>query len=158
MGLSSTLTALPPFGFSIGVCWPIRPFELRNRPRTRIFQRLIFCLVTRGENVETILHTIENWAELQQMDSRIHFDLVAGKVLSERLQREVPSFVNVVLVPTDFQPPKAIYKARALEFARIDRQLTSKDWVLHLDEETQVDEYAIRRSAHTLATFMDRSS
>lgn len=39
---------------------------------------------------------------------------------------------------------KAKYKARALALFRIHWQLTSEDWVLHLDEETFVDWHALR--------------
>ena len=144
MGLSSTLTALPPFGYAIGICWPIRPFELGSKPKARTFKRLILCLVTRGENVQTILHTIANWPELNQLDSRIRFQIVVDMALTRGLQKKVPEFVEIVLVPQGFRPPKAKYKARALEYARIYQKLTSKDWVLHLDEETQVDEYAVK--------------
>lgn len=122
----------------------MRPFELREKPKTRTFKRLILCLVTRGENVQTILHTIENWLELSQMDPRIHFQIVIDRALTGELKKHIPEFVDVLLVPGTFSPPKAKYKARALEFARISQKLTSDDWILHLDEETQTDEYAVR--------------
>lgn len=37
-----------------------------------------------------------------------------------------------------------MYKARALEYFRIRAQLGPEDWVLHLDEETLIDEHCIR--------------
>ncbi len=46
-------------------------------------------------------------------------------------------------VPKSFSPPKAKYKARALEYFRTHIKLTSRDWVLHLDEETFIDAYGI---------------
>ncbi|TID19143.1 glycosyltransferase family 2 protein [Venturia nashicola] len=144
LGLSSTLTSLPPFGYAIAICWPIRSFELVSKPKIRQFDRLFFCLVTRGENVDTILCTIENWPKLRQVNSRIRFQIIIDREIREELKRQVPDFVEVLLVPKDFAPPKAMYKARALEFARLAQQLTSDDWVLHLDEETQLDEFAVR--------------
>lgn len=144
LGLSSTLTSLPPFGYAIAICWPIRPFELRGKPKIRKLDRLFSCLVTRGENVDTILHTIENWPELRRVDSRIRFQIIVDQELREELEKNVPDFVEVLLVPKSFAPPKARYKARALEYARLAQNLTSDDWVLHLDEETQLDEFAVK--------------
>ena len=71
---------------------------------------------------------------------------------SPTLAKGVPDFVNVILVPGNFQPPKAKYKARALEYARMTMELRSEDWVLHLDEETQVDAFAAR----TCLDFVER--
>lgn len=94
--------------------------------------------------MDTILHTIENWPELRQLDSRIRFQIIVDQELREELKRKVPDFVELLLVPRKFSPPKAKYKARALEYARIAQQLNSHDWVLHLDEETQIDEFAVK--------------
>ena len=47
-------------------------------------------------------------------------------------------------MPPSYKPPKALYKARALEYARLRQSLGPEDWVLHLDEETTVDSYAVK--------------
>lgn len=53
--------------------------------------------------------------------------------------------MQVHSVPEDFSPPEAKYKARALEYFRLIQELTPADWILHLDEETNMDEHAIRQ-------------
>lgn len=55
-------------------------------------------------------------------------------------RQALPSFVQIVVVPSAFTPSKAKYKARALEYYRRNQQLGSGDWVLHLDEESMIDE------------------
>ena len=46
--------------------------------------------------------------------------------------------------PPTFRPKRALYKARALEWFRKSIALHDDDWVLHLDEETVVDEHNIK--------------
>jgi hypothetical protein len=152
LGISSLLASSIPFGYAIGICWPTRPFENRGKPKTRTFQHLRICLVSKGENVQTVLNTIENWAELRSIDERLVFHVILDQGLSPSLARGIPDFVDVILVPRDFQPPKAKYKARALEYARVAMNLGPEDWVLHLDEETQIDAYAVQ----TCLEFVER--
>lgn len=59
-------------------------------------------------------------------------------------QAALPDFVNVVSAPASFQPAHAKYKGRALEWCRLHWKLSELDWVLHLDEETEIDEYLVQ--------------
>ncbi|CRL30484.1 unnamed protein product [Penicillium camemberti] len=60
------------------------------------------------------------------------------------VQAALPDFVNVVNVPASFQPAHAKYKGWALEWCRLHWKLSELDWVLHLDEETEIDEYLVQ--------------
>lgn len=51
--------------------------------------------------------------------------------------------VDMVRVPYEFQPQKAKHKARALEFFRRHVNFGEDDWILHLDEETMVDDHCV---------------
>lgn len=51
--------------------------------------------------------------------------------------------VRVETTPRDFAPQKARFKARSLDYLRFALQLQPQDWVLHLDEESTVDEHAL---------------
>lgn len=51
--------------------------------------------------------------------------------------------VRVETTPRDFVPQKARFKARSLTYLRLALHLQPQDWVLHLDEESTVDEHAL---------------
>ncbi|KAJ3339008.1 hypothetical protein HDU91_001082 [Kappamyces sp. JEL0680] len=55
--------------------------------------------------------------------------------------------LNHVMTPSSFKSPKGIakYKARALEYFRLHKQLNDYDWCLHLDEESVIDGESLRR-------------
>jgi hypothetical protein len=90
------------------------------------------------------LNTIANWDELRHIDSRICFHIILDNSLPHALVGHIPDFVEILFVPPSFKPPKALYKARALEYARLGHSLGPEDWVLHLDEETTIDAYAVK--------------
>ena len=78
-----------------------------------------------------------------------HSDRVSLHVLTEErnagnFYRMFRSHVSVHAVPAEFRALKAKYKARSLEWFRQNMPVYDDDWVLHLDEETIVDEYAIK--------------
>ena len=59
-------------------------------------------------------------------------------------RQALPSFIHVCEVPSDFVTKRAKYKARALEYFRQYANLDHDDWVLHLDEESNIDEKVIK--------------
>ncbi|OCL13070.1 glycosyltransferase family 2 protein [Glonium stellatum] len=152
LGAPTHLSQIFPFGYALGVCWPINPFEYRKKPKTRAFKSLRLCLVTKGDNAQTVLNTIANWDELRHIDPRICFHVILDNSLPQALVGRIPDFIEILFVPPSFRPPKALYKARALEYARIAQSLGPDDWVLHLDEETTVDPFAIK----TCLNFIER--
>ena len=81
----------------------------------------------------------------QRVHNKLSFHIVTEEAKVEGFREKFAANKDVQLtaVPTDFSPQRAKYKARALEYFRIASNLTVKDWVLHLDEETFVDAYAL---------------
>jgi hypothetical protein len=78
---------------------------------------------------------------LEDLDPRIKLCIVTDEpndVLFKGLA------VDVVATPDAFKPLKARYKARALEWFRLASKLHDDDWVLHLDEETIIDEHTVK--------------
>jgi len=78
---------------------------------------------------------------LQQLDSRVKFTIVTDH---PHEQSYMHLGVHLIGTPSSFQPPKALYKARALEWFRLQAKLDDDEWVLHLDEETIVDDHTIQ--------------
>lgn len=80
---------------------------------------------------------------LQQLDSRVELCIATD-------QPHEKSFLHlglaVIGTPASFTPKKALYKARALEWFRLQVQLYDDDWILHLDEETVVDAHTVKAS------------
>jgi len=111
-----------------------------SKPKVRSWDHLYITLVTKGTNAETVKRSAASMRHLQLLDSRITFIVLTDE------GSPVASFelgVKIVVVPKAFSPPIAKYKARALEYFRINQRLTDRDWVLHLDEETAVDSHCV---------------
>lgn len=86
---------------------------------------------------------------LQQLDSRVKFSIVTDQPHEQSFSN---LGVNVFSAPASFKPPKALYKARALEWFRLQAKLDDNDWVLHLDEETIVDDHTIKACLNFVET------
>jgi len=78
---------------------------------------------------------------LQQYDSRITISICTDQAYEHCFKG---LGVNVVATPNSFRPLKARYKARALQWFARSSHLGSTDWVLHLDEESIVDEHTVK--------------
>lgn len=74
----------------------------------------------------------------------MHFHVVVDGENGGRFRDVLPSYVHVDEVPRSFRPANARYKARVLEYFRRSQNLGNDDWVLHLDEEAEVDGDVIR--------------
>ena len=125
---------------------PPRPDRYRNQPKVRNFSRLLICLASKGDNVDAVERTVRSMHGWQQVHKKISFHIVTEEPKAQAFYQRFAKDddVEVVAVPVGFSAKKAKYKARALEYARSHFQLTSSDWVLHLDEETFVDAYALK--------------
>ena len=90
---------------------------------------------------KAIHRSVDNVQMLQALDPRISCAVVTdeGSNLGDMAGQ-----VHVVTVPESFAPPKAKHKARALEYFRLHSKLGSEDWVLHLDEETIINDHCIK--------------
>ncbi|KAJ6191594.1 hypothetical protein N7519_001615 [Penicillium mononematosum] len=135
------LGQLPPYSILWGLCLPMQPFAYKKSPKGRYFRELKVCLVTKGTNMQTVLNSIKPWHNCKHYQN-ITFHVVLDS--ADGSQVALPGFVNVVNVPASFQPAHAKYKGRALEWCRLHWKLSELDWVLHLDEETEIDEYLVK--------------
>jgi hypothetical protein len=98
----------------------------------RRLDRLVLCLVTKGTNPEVVRRTYLRLLPL--CGPRVELCVVTDRPL------DVPH----LLVPADFRPRHARYKARALEYFRQQQHFGPGDWVLHLDEESVLDAHGLQ--------------
>ena len=98
------------------------------------------------------MDSVASWKELFQLDTRIRFHVVLDGGNPDPLYQGIPPFVQVDVVPAAYTPQSAAYKARVLEYFRTNYDLHDDAWVLHLDEETQLDVCAVK----TVLNFIER--
>ncbi|KAJ9386718.1 CAZyme family GT2 [Paecilomyces variotii] len=153
--LPLVLTQRPPYAALWGLLLPARPFAYARSPKRRSFRSIRICLVTKGTNFQTVINSTASWHNLRHYPQLI-FDVLVDAPETDRFRKALPHFINVYRVPDakSFQANFARHKARALEWYRIQCQLTAEDWVLHLDEETELDDFAIQ----TCIDFIERGS
>ncbi|KAI0147078.1 glycosyltransferase like family 2-domain-containing protein [Xylariaceae sp. FL1272] len=127
------------------IFWPTKPLRIRQQPTKRSFTRLLICIVTKGDNVEIVNQSVRAAQDLcSTIDPRISLHVLTEEDKVKRFSN-LRSDVSVHGCPKDFQPQKAKYKARSLEWFRITMSIEDNDWILHIDEETSIDEYLVRR-------------
>lgn len=105
--------------------------------------------------LQTLLRSAFQWHALRRLDARVCFHILTDDNSAAKLIRErAPLFVSCDVVPATYRPANARYKARALEWFRCHWKVSKDDWVLHLDEETMIDEYALQ----TCIDFIERGT
>lgn len=104
----------------------------------RNLRKLHILIVSRGFNAISTRRTVAH-ALRSVGDAKTEVVLLIDEPCNERFE---DIGIRVVIVPKSFTA-KAKYKARALEYFRITANLGPDDWVLHLDEETLVDQETI---------------
>lgn len=102
--------------------------------------------------MQTVLTSTSHWSRLKHPSLQFHVLVDGGNGL--KFKEALPSYIHIDDVPDSFKPKNAKYKARALEFFRQKHNLTKNDWVLHLDEESEIDEYVIE----TCLDFIERGT
>lgn len=149
------LLQMPPFGQLLGLCLPMRPNKFADKPRTRRLGTLHVCLVTKGTNVSTAVNSVRCWDNLSQRENpSVKFHVLLDSETSDELEQQLPSYVVVDKVPENFSVKKAKYKARAQEYFRLKYKFSKEDWVLHLDEESEMDDRALQ----TTLDFIERGT
>ena len=115
----------------LGLCLPHRRESNLAKYPLRELGTLYICLVTKGTNQKIVENSY--WLMKSLESERVRLRVVSDRPLN----------VPHLLVPKSFQTKFAKYKARALEFFRLETQLKDNDWVLHLDEESVIDPQGI---------------
>ncbi len=92
---------------------------------------------------QAVHRSLRSVKDLGQVDDRVTFHLLTTADKVAHFQRLLDTPVCLEEVPADFRPSKARFKARSLEWFRLSRRLCDSDWVLHLDEETIIDQCAL---------------
>ncbi|PYH97045.1 hypothetical protein BO71DRAFT_319466 [Aspergillus ellipticus CBS 707.79] len=149
------LLQMPPCGNTLGLCLPMRPNKFSQGPKTRSLGTLYVCLVTKGVNAQTVLNSARCWDTLAQRGHpSVRFHVLIDHDNLEDFPRLLPSYVTIDQVPEVVPVKRARYKARALEYFRQKYNFGKEDWVLHLDEESQIDDRAMR----TTLDFIERGT
>lgn len=130
---------------ALGSLVATRPFRISRQPVKRSFNRLLICLVTRGDQKEIVHRSITSMQDVckKHADDRVSLHVVVEERNAGHFDGLFHDHVRIHAVPAEFRALKAKYKARSLEWFRRNMPVYDDDWVLHLDEETIVDEYAI---------------
>ncbi|KAL4878172.1 glycosyl transferase family group 2-domain-containing protein [Aspergillus karnatakaensis] len=152
MNIFFLIAQFPPYASVWGMCLPLRPRENKENPKSRTFKTLRVCLVTKGTNFDTVIKSTKHWDNLQHPQIQFHALVDSGN--GSKFEGHLPSYINIDDVPDSFEVKNAKYKARALEFFRRKHNLTKEDWVLHLDEESEIDDYVIE----TCLDFIERGN
>ncbi|KAJ3053400.1 hypothetical protein HK097_004376 [Rhizophlyctis rosea] len=108
-----------------------------DMPKRRV-DNLYILTVTKGDNRDAVYRAWNAHKHLERLHPcvRIH-------VLTDE-----PYFfenINCYTCPKSFRTANSKYKARALEWYRQTMRYTQYDWVLHLDEESVIDDESVRR-------------
>ena len=112
---------------------------VRDKKKARRVDNLYILTVTKGDNKEAVMRAWNAHKHLEALDPcvRVH-------VLTDE-----PHFfdnINCFTCPKSFQTARSKYKARALEWYRQTMRYTEYDWVLHLDEESVIDDHSVMQT------------
>ncbi|KAJ3135984.1 hypothetical protein HK101_004053 [Irineochytrium annulatum] len=124
-----------------GLIMPYRTPKFLNFEKEGVKKRrldnLYILTVTKGSNPEAVYRA---WNAHKHLE-RLH-PCVRVHVLTDE-----PYFfenINCYTCPKSFVAGNSKYKARALEWYRRTMRFTEHDWVLHLDEESVIDDESVR--------------
>ena len=114
------------------------------RPINRM---ICWRIVTAGKNIDVVLSTIRRCQS--EMAETPLAPYVIGVVIDEctnvALLPGEDADVRIIVVPREYVTPNnSRFKARALHYAILNSQITDTAWIVHLDEETQPTQSAIK--------------
>ncbi|HZV53159.1 MAG TPA: glycosyltransferase family 2 protein [Candidatus Dormibacteraeota bacterium] len=116
---------------------PAPALELRSIP-----QRVCFRIVSRGQNRDVLRETVENLLEV--MGVLPLFSYAVEVVTDLAVAWPAPRHVHFLCVPAGYRTRSgARHKARALQYALEVSPVAPSDWLVHLDEETQLTPSAV---------------
>lgn len=124
---------------------------------------IYFRLVTRGKNLRAVKHTVRNVCKTMESfnkDQQHTVKYIVEVVADEMKPSMKEVFVNdqqkqvirVLEVPDSYATKNdARFKARALHYAVEHSHARESDWILHLDEESQIDKSTVLGIIHFMA-------
>jgi beta-1,4-mannosyltransferase len=114
------------------------------RPTNRM---ICWRIVTAGKNIDVVLSTIRRCqAEMARTSLAPYvIEVVIDPCRNVALLPVEDVDVRVIVVPREYVTPNnSRFKARALHYALLNSQISETAWVVHLDEETQPTQSAIK--------------
>ena len=124
----------------IGLMLPLRTPKCVTRDlySARRVDNLYILTVTKGDNRDAVMRAWEAHRHLELLDPciRVHVLTDEPNHFDE---------INCFTCPRAFKTGNSKYKARALEWYRQTMGYTEFDWILHLDEESVIDDESVRR-------------
>ena len=123
-----------------GLALPLRTpkFVTRDASKARRVDNLYILTVTKGDNKEAVMRSWDAHRHLELLDPCIRVHILCDE----------PNYfegINCFSCPKSFTTRNSKYKARALEWYRQTMQYTEYDWILHLDEESVIDDESVKR-------------
>eukprot|EP00842_Homolaphlyctis_polyrhiza_P006716 jgi/Hompol1/7045/HPOL_001643-RA len=123
-----------------GLALPFRTpkYLLRDPATARRVDNLYILTVTKGDNKDAVMRSWNAHKHLEALDPCIRVHVLTDE----------PHFIdgiNCFTCPKSFRTQNSKYKARALEWYRQTMCYTQHDWVLHLDEESVIDDESVLR-------------
>lgn len=108
-----------------------------SMPKRRL-DNLYILTVTKGDNREAVYRSWNAHKHLERLHPSVRVHVLTDE----------PYFfenINCYTCPKNFKTAGSKYKARALEWYRQTMRYTEHDWVLHLDEESVIDDESVKR-------------
>ncbi|KAI9362021.1 glycosyl transferase family group 2-domain-containing protein, partial [Zopfochytrium polystomum] len=125
-----------------GLVLPFRTTKFLDYEREGIKKRrvdnLYILTVTKGDNRDAVYRAWNAHKHLERLHPCIRVHVLTDE----------PYFfenINCYTCPKSFSTGHSKYKARALEWYRQTMRYSEHDWVLHLDEESVIDDESIKR-------------
>ncbi|KAJ3067322.1 hypothetical protein HDU98_009497 [Podochytrium sp. JEL0797] len=106
--------------------------------KKRRLDNLYIVTVTKGDNREAVYRAWQAHKHLENFHPSVRVHVLTDE----------PYFfegINCYTCPKNFNSGNAKYKARALEWYRQTMRYTEHDWILHLDEESVIDDESVKR-------------
>jgi egghead protein (zeste-white 4 protein) len=114
------------------------------RPINRM---ICWRIVTAGKNIDVVLSTIRRCqGEMAKTPLAPYvIEVVIDECRNVALLPDEDADVRIIVVPREYVTPNnSRFKARALHYALLNSQISDTAWIVHLDEETQPTQSAIK--------------
>ena len=112
-----------------------------------IKRMICWRIVTSGKNIDVVLSTIRRCqGEMAKTPLAPYLiEVVIDECRNVALLPDDDVDVRVIVVPREYVTPNnSRFKARALHYALLHSQISDTTWIVHLDEETQPTQSAIK--------------